>query len=100
MHNKGPVDGTISGFLQQPQDQGKAKGLAACNSQTASPFGCLNNFYFKILSNFWGSLQMTRTAGFDKKRRAAIAAESTRQATPLPHPAPAWRTAQKTPAWF
>ena len=34
----------------------KLKGLAACNSQTASPFGCLNNFYFKILSNFWGSL--------------------------------------------
>ena len=53
----GPIlDGTISGLLQQPQDQGKAKGLAACNSQTASPFGCLNNFYFKILSNFWGSL--------------------------------------------
>ena len=47
----------ISGLLHQPQDQGKAKGLAACNSQTASPFGCLNNFYFKILSNFWGSLQ-------------------------------------------
>ena len=48
----------ISGLLQQPQDQGKAKGLAACNSQTASPFGCLNNFYFKILSNFLGSLHM------------------------------------------
>ena len=44
----------ISGLLQQPQDQGKTEGLAACNSQTASPFGCLNNFYFKILSNFWG----------------------------------------------
>ena len=40
----------------KPQDQGKTEGLAACNSQTASPFGCLNNFYFKILSNFWGSL--------------------------------------------
>ncbi len=25
----------------------KLKGLAACNSQTASPFSCLNNFYFK-----------------------------------------------------
>ena len=60
MYNKGPVDGTISGVLQQPQDQGKAKGLAACNSQTASPFGCLNNFYFKILSNFLGSLQILR----------------------------------------
>ena len=46
----------ISRLLQQPQDQGKAKGLAACNSQTASPFGCLNNFYFRILSNFLGSL--------------------------------------------
>ena len=34
-----------------------SKGLAACNSQTASPFGCLNNFYFRILSNFLGSLQ-------------------------------------------
>ena len=50
----------ISGLLQQPQDQGKAKGLAACNSQTASPFGCLNNFYFRILSNFLGSLQIVR----------------------------------------
>ncbi|WP_419069367.1 hypothetical protein, partial [Hominenteromicrobium sp.] len=40
------------------QDQGKAKGLAACNSQAASPFGCLNNFYFRILSNFLGSLQL------------------------------------------
>ena len=48
----------ISGLLQQPQNQGKAKGLAACNSQTASPFGCLNNFYCKILSNFWGSLHL------------------------------------------
>ena len=37
--------------------QGKAKGLAACNSQTASPLSWLNNFYFKILSNFSGSLQ-------------------------------------------
>ncbi|WP_418566322.1 hypothetical protein, partial [Hominenteromicrobium sp.] len=44
------------------QDQGKAKGLAACNSQTASPFGCLNNFYFRILSNFLGSLHVH--AGF------------------------------------
>ena len=43
---------------KQPQDQGKAKGLAACNSQTASPFSCLNNIYFKILSNFGGSLQI------------------------------------------
>ena len=33
-----------------------ADRLAACNSQTASPFSCLNNFYFRILSNFLGSL--------------------------------------------
>ena len=46
----------ISGLLQQPQNQSKTKGLAACNSQTTSPFGCLNNFYFRILSNFLGSL--------------------------------------------
>ena len=38
----------ISGLLQQPQNQGKTKGLAACNSQITNPFGCLNNFYFKI----------------------------------------------------
>ena len=28
--------------------ESKTKGLAACNSQTTSPFGYLNNFYFKI----------------------------------------------------
>ena len=39
----------------------QAEGLAACNSQTASPFSCLNNFYFKILSNFLGSLQCAGT---------------------------------------
>ncbi|MBS6881285.1 MAG: hypothetical protein KH190_10290, partial [Clostridiales bacterium] len=38
-------------------------GLAACNSQTASPFGCLNNFYFRILSNFLGSLHKNRGTG-------------------------------------
>ena len=53
----------ISGLLQQPQNQSKTKGLAACNSQTTSPFGCLNNFYFRILSNFLGSLQFD-AAGF------------------------------------
>ena len=42
----------------------KPKGLAACNSQTTSPFGCLNNFYFKILSNFSGSLHAFGTASF------------------------------------
>ena len=34
-----------SRLVQQPQNQGKAEGLAACNSQTASPLGSLNNFY-------------------------------------------------------
>ena len=53
----------ISGLLQQPQNQSKTKGLAACNSQTASPFGCLNNFYFRILSNFLGSLHNIRRRG-------------------------------------
>ena len=47
----------LSGLLQQPPYQGKAKGLAACHSQTTSPFGCLNNFCFQILSNFLGALQ-------------------------------------------
>ena len=54
----------ISGLLQQLQDQGKTEELAACNSQTASPFGCLNNFYFKILSNFWGSLHLSQLGTF------------------------------------
>ncbi|WP_419171006.1 hypothetical protein, partial [Negativibacillus massiliensis] len=40
--------------------QGKAEGLAACNSQTTSPFGCLNNFSTEILSNFLGALQYQR----------------------------------------
>ena len=34
----------------------KTKGPAACNSQAASPFGCLNNFCVEFLSNFLGSL--------------------------------------------
>lgn len=34
----------ISGLLQQPQDQGETKGLAACITQTASPSDCLNNY--------------------------------------------------------
>ena len=42
----------------------QAKGLAACNSQTASPFGCLNNFYFRILSSFLGSLHLRPAQGF------------------------------------
>ena len=35
----------ISGLLQQPQNQGKTEGLAACNSQPTSPLSRLNNFY-------------------------------------------------------
>ena len=51
---------TISIITTISRNQGKAKGLAACSSQTTSPFGCLNNFYFQILSNFWGSLHCLR----------------------------------------
>ena len=40
----------------------KTKGLVACNAQTASPFGCLNNFYFKI---GYGEIEnILKTAGF------------------------------------
>ena len=42
----------------------KKKEPAACNSQTTSPFGCLNNFCFEILSNFSGSLQIKRGGCF------------------------------------
>ncbi len=51
-------------YYNNRRHQGKVKGLAACNSQTASPFSCLNNFYFKILSSFWGSLQVRTIPGF------------------------------------
>ena len=51
-------------YYNNRQHQGKAKGLAACSSQTASPFSCLNNFYFRILSNFLGSLHLTNAEGF------------------------------------
>ena len=33
---------------------------AACNSQTTSPFGCLNNFYDEFLSNLWGHFICSR----------------------------------------
>lgn len=49
----------LSGLLQQSQNQGKIEGLAACGSQTTSPFGSLNNFYFERLYNFWGAVQGT-----------------------------------------
>ena len=42
----------------------KTKGPAACNSQTASPFGCLNNFCVEFLSNFLGSLQLSQGVSF------------------------------------
>ena len=45
---KGEV-GKIGDGLQQPQDQGKAEGLAACHSQTTSPFGCLNIFLLQYI---------------------------------------------------
>ncbi|HIW15401.1 MAG TPA: hypothetical protein H9691_08195, partial [Firmicutes bacterium] len=41
-------------LLQQLPHQGKAKGLAACHSQTTSPFRCLNNFLSKYCLTFWG----------------------------------------------
>ena len=34
------------------ESKGKAKGPAACNSQTASPFGCLNNFCLTFRGHF------------------------------------------------
>ena len=69
----------LPGLLQQPSHQGKAEGLAACNSQTASPFGCLNNFYFQILSNFLGALHIPtrlfkQAVSLSKQARAIEAA--------------------------
>ena len=84
----------ISGLLQQPQDQGKAKGLAACNSQTASPLGCLNNFDFKILSNFGGSLHYGLSFYLEKSRRVRAAAAARKRSNPF---FAAACTSQKTP---
>ena len=80
----------------KPQDQGKTERLAACNSQTASPFSCLNNFYFKILSNFWGSLQILRGLSFylEKSRRVRAAAAARKRSNPF---FAAACTPQKTP---
>ena len=78
----------------KPQDQGKAKGLAACNSQTASPFGCLNNFDFKILSNFWGSLHYGLSFYLEKSRRVRAAAAARKRSNPF---FAAACTPQKTP---
>ena len=45
----------VESFYLSDAHNGKAKGLASCSSQITSPFGCLNNSYFKLLSNFfWG----------------------------------------------
>ena len=41
--------------LSEPQYQNKPKGLAVCNSQTASPFHYLNNFgaeFMNLLAHF------------------------------------------------
>ena len=38
----------------------------ACNSQTASPFGCLNNFCTRILSNFGGHFRFETRVVFYK----------------------------------
>ena len=38
----------------------KLKGLSPASLQETSPYGFLNNFYLKILSNFLGSVQSSR----------------------------------------
>ncbi len=43
----------------------KLKGLPPAIHRQQALFGCLNNFYFRILSNFSGSLQFD-AAGFLK----------------------------------
>ena len=78
----------------KPQNQGKAEGLAACNSQTASPLGCLNNFYFKILSNFLGSLHYGLSFYLEKSRRVRAAAAARKRSNPF---FAAACTPQKTP---
>ena len=69
----------ILGLLQQSQNDGKAKGLAACNAQTASPFGSLNNFYPNSLSDFLVSLHFLAKRFFilravfrEKRQRPAL----------------------------
>ena len=49
----------------KPQNQGNTEGLAA-QPQTASPFSRLNNFYFKILSNFFGGTSIRPVLLFRK----------------------------------
>ncbi len=69
----------ILGLLQQSQNDGKSKGLAACNAQTASPFGSLNNFYPNSLSDFLVSLHFLTKRFFilravfrEKRQRPAL----------------------------
>lgn len=42
------------GYCNNRRIKAKLKGPAACDSQTASYFSYLNNFYFEILPNFCG----------------------------------------------
>ena len=42
----------MPGLLQQQMNKSKTKGLAVCITQTASPFGSLNNFSYKFFSKF------------------------------------------------
>ena len=44
-------------YYNNRKSKAKLNGPAACNSQAASPFGCLNNFCVEFLSNFLGALQ-------------------------------------------
>lgn len=60
---KRTVIGRFFGARQQPQDQGKAEGLAACNSQTASPFDSLNNSRLIFCLTFWGHISTSRGGG-------------------------------------
>ena len=58
----------LPGLLQQPTHQGIVIGLATCHSQTTSPFGCLNNFVLRILSNFLGGTSSNTELLFQSKR--------------------------------
>ena len=55
------------GLLQQPTYQGNAEGLAACSSQTTSPFGCLNNFFAKLCLTNGGQTGAAGPADADRR---------------------------------
>lgn len=59
----------------RPQNQDKAKGLAACNSQTASPFGCLNNLCSCFYLTFCGHFSL-EGSGFSCPHPASTVSES------------------------